>query len=72
MNIVLLDPLAVSYEVLEELSKGLIEMGHSFKSYDTVEKNKEILMERVRDAEVLIIANNPLTGDVIRAAEKLK
>lgn len=72
MKIVLLEPLAVTTEVLNDLAAKLIDLGHEFISYDTVEKNVAILKERVKDADILIIANNPLNGDVIRAAHKLK
>jgi phosphoglycerate dehydrogenase-like enzyme len=72
MKIVLLEPLAISTEVLNKLSAKLIEMGHEFTSYDTVEKDTEVLKKRVEDAELLIIANNPLNGEVIRSAKNLK
>ena len=35
MKISLLEPIGVSKEVLDELSKGLIEKGHEFIAYDT-------------------------------------
>ncbi|WP_040214354.1 2-hydroxyacid dehydrogenase [Clostridium polynesiense] len=72
MNIVLLEPLAVSEEVLKELTADLNKAGHVFTKYDTVEKDESILKERVKDADILIIANNPLSGEVIRAAKNLK
>lgn len=72
MKIVLLEPLAISKEVLNQLSASLVEMGHEFISYDTVEKDTEILKKRVEDAQLLIIANNPLNGEVIRSAKNLK
>jgi len=72
MNIVLLEPLAVSKEVLNKLSCELVEAGHTFTHYDSVEKDINVLKERVKDADILIIANNPLKGDVIRAAKNLK
>lgn len=72
MNVVLLEPLAVSKEVLNKLSCELVEAGHTFKHYDSVEKDINVLKERVKDADILIIANNPLKGEVIRAAKNLK
>ncbi len=72
MNIVLLEPLAVKGEVIEKLSKKAVNMGHTFKAYDSVAKDVEELKRRSREADILIIANNPLPGDVIREAEKLK
>ncbi len=72
MNIVLLEPLAISEHQLSKLAAGLVKDGHSFKSYDRVEKDVEVLKDRVKDAEILIIANSPLKGEVIRAAKNLK
>lgn len=72
MNIVLLEPLAVKSGVIEELSKKAIELGHTFKAYDSITKDVEELKRRSREADILIIANNPLPGEVIRAAERLK
>jgi D-3-phosphoglycerate dehydrogenase len=72
MKIVLLEPLVIGQEVLDELSKNLLDMGHEFIAYNRVEKDVEILKERVKDADILIIANNPLGGEVIRAAHNLK
>jgi phosphoglycerate dehydrogenase-like enzyme len=72
MKIVLLEPLAISNEVLNNLSSKLNQMGHEFVSYDTVEKDTKVLQERVHDADILIIANNPLSREVIRSAKNLK
>lgn len=72
MNIVLLEPLAIDQNTLSKLSAKLTRMGHEFKAYDRVEKDSEVLKERVKHAEVLIIANSPLRGEVIRAAKNLK
>ena len=72
MNIVLLEPLAVKDEIIEELAKRAVEMGHNFKAYSSVTKDVEELKNRSREADILIIANNPLPGEVIREAENLK
>ncbi|MEW8957371.1 2-hydroxyacid dehydrogenase [Clostridium sp.] len=72
MKIVLLEPLAISKDTLEDLSYKLKDMGHEFISYDTVEKDTEILKKRAESADILIIANNTLNGEVIRSVENLK
>lgn len=72
MRVVLLEPLAIDNETLNELSARLTDIGHEFKAYDTVEKDSQVLKERIKDADILIIANNPLNGEVIRAAKNLK
>ena len=72
MKIILMEPLGISEDTLKRLSDTLIEQGHTFKSYDTVTTDTDELIERAEDAEVLIIANHPLSGEVIRADKNLK
>lgn len=72
MKIVLLEPLGISKDTLSQLSSKLSEMGHQFLAFDTVEKDIEILKERAQGADILMIANNPLSGEVIRSVDNLK
>ncbi len=72
MKIVMLEPLGVSTEVLDRLSQRLRSEKHEFIAYDTVTKDPEELKKRASGADVLIIANNPLPGEVIRSVESLK
>lgn len=72
MKIVLLEPLAVNKEILKGLSSKLTQMGHEFISYDTVEKDINALKNRAKGADILMIANSPLCGEVIRSVDNLK
>ncbi|WP_160680036.1 2-hydroxyacid dehydrogenase [Clostridium sp. C8-1-8] len=72
MKIVLLEPLGISKDTLANLASDLIAKGHEFVAYDTVEKDTEILKKRASGADILMIANNPLCGEVIRSVENLK
>jgi len=72
MKIVLSEPIAIEKTVLNKLAYELTTAGHEFIAYDTVETDPALLAERVRDADILIIANNPLKGEVIRSALNLK
>lgn len=72
MKIVLLEPLAVNDEELERLAQSLRDMGHEFTAFDTVEKDAQGLIQRAKDADAVIIANNPLNKEVIESLEKLK
>ena len=72
MKIVLMEPLGISEETLSELSSELTAKGHTFTAYDSVTTDTQELIQRAGDAEVLIIANHPLPGEVIRADENLK
>lgn len=71
MNIVLLESLGIPKDLLEECAKPLKLAGHSFTAYER-DTNPEVQKERARDADVIMIANMPLSGQVISACEKLK
>lgn len=72
MIIKLLEPLRVPKEMIDELAQPLIEMGHEFYYYDTKTTSTEELIARSKDADIVIIANNPYPGEVIDSAEGLK
>ena len=72
MNIVLMEPLGISAELLASLSAGLTAQGHSFTAYDSYTPDVDEMIGRARDADVLMIANHPLPGQVINTAENLK
>lgn len=71
MNIVLLESLGISKSKLDSLAEPLINMGHQFHAY---EKNPdpEIQIEQAKDADIIVLANMPLSGQVIRSCPKLK
>ena len=71
MKIVLLEELGVANHVLEKYSQKLEEMGHTFVAY-TKDTNIHTQIERVKDADILIIANMPLDEKVLENANKLK
>ncbi|MHB8130829.1 MAG: 2-hydroxyacid dehydrogenase [Mobilitalea sp.] len=72
MKIAMLEPLGVSKEIIDQLSKRLKDENHELVTYDNVTKDVEELKRRALGADVLIIANNPLPGEVIKSSEKLK
>ena len=71
MNIVLLESLSISDNVLQKYIKNLEKNGHNFTYY---ERNDDVDLqkERVKNADVLMLANMPLKGEVIRACKNLK
>lgn len=71
MKIVLLESLGISSEVLDGFAKRLEEKGHTFCAYEK-STDDAVLIEHARDAEVIMIANMPLSGNVIRSCPKLK
>lgn len=72
MKITMLEPLGVSRDIIEELTKGLKEAGHEFAAYDNVTKDTKELIRRAEGADAIIIANNPLSKEVIEASTELK
>lgn len=72
MKIAMLEPLGVSKEIIDQLSKRLKDENHELVTFDNVTKDVDELKRRALGADVLIIANNPLPGEVIKSSEKLK
>ncbi len=71
MKIVLLESLAVSQEVLDKFAARLREKGHEFCTYER-DEDEDVLIGRAKDADVIMIANMPLSGRVIHSCPKLK
>lgn len=71
MKIVMLQSLGISDAKLESLTQSFVDRGHEFVAHQGG-TDDESLKASVKDAEVLILANMPLSGAVIAAAEKLK
>ena len=71
MKIVLLESLGIPAELLKSYADKLEAKGHTFAAY---EKNTDaqVQIERAHDADVIMIANMPLKGEVIRACKNLK
>lgn len=72
MKIVILESLGISDEEFNLIAKPLIDNGHELVSYSDGKLDDETIKKRIKDAEVLVIANTQLSGEVIDTAEKLK
>ncbi len=72
MKIVILESLGISDEEFNRISKPLKDSGHEIILYDDGKTDDETLKKRVKDAEILVLANMPLSGEVIEAADKLR
>jgi len=71
MKIVLLEGLGVPEQVIAKHREKLEAMGHTFLAY---EKNADpaVQLERSRDADVVMLANMPLSPAVVEEAQNLK
>lgn len=72
MKITVLEPLGVSKEKIENIANSLINKGHELEIFQKKSDKAEELIERVKETEILVIANSPLNGEVIRSAKNLK
>lgn len=72
MKIVLMEPLGVPAEKIAEMAKSLQSQGHEFVAYDKIASDEMEMIERAKEADVLMIANHPLSAAVIDAADRLK
>lgn len=70
MKIVIMEPLGISRVALDHLLEDFSE--HEVVVYDTKSTDAEVLIERGQHADVMVIANNPLSGHVIEACPQLK
>lgn len=71
MKIVLLESLAVSDEVLQKYTRELEQKGHTFCAYSRCD-DEAALCERAKDADILMLANMPLKGSIIRQCTHLQ
>ncbi|MBM7622646.1 2-hydroxyacid dehydrogenase [Sporohalobacter salinus] len=72
MKIVMLEPLAVEKEIINDLKANLEEQDHEFVAYDNRVENEDVIIERASYADILIITNLPLSERIIRACSNLK
>lgn len=72
MKIVVMEPLGVAIEKIENLSASLKQAGHEFIYYTTKETQQDKLLARVQDADIIMLANQPLNADIINACPNLK
>lgn len=72
MKISLVNPLEVDEKIIENHKAKLESMGHEFISYDDNAKDDDELIERLKDTDIAIVTNKPLSAEVIDAAENLK
>lgn len=72
MKVTLIEPLRVPKETIDNLAQPILDKGHEFVSYDEKTTDPAELYERSKDADVLMIANNPLPNEVIEKLDQTK
>lgn len=71
MKITVLEPLGLSTADIEATFAPLRSAGHNIIVYTDRPASPAETIDRIGDAEVVVIANMPVSGEVIRAAEHL-
>lgn len=71
MKIVLLESLGVPETLLNECARPFVEAGHTFEAYPK-DTDPKVQLRRAADADVVMLANMPLTGEVISGCKNLK
>ena len=72
MKIICMEPLGVSQAKIASLAAPLEAAGHEFVYYTTKETDQAKLLERIKDAEILMLANQPLSAELIEQCPKLQ
>lgn len=72
MKIVFLEPLGLKLDAIESACRDLRQAGHDVVIYPNRDEHFEVLVERAKDAEVLIESNIPLRKDFLDACPRLK
>lgn len=72
MKLVIIEPLGVDQEKLLAMAKDALQERVEIVYYDTKITDTEGLIERGRDADMIVVSNLPMNRQVIEGCEKLK
>lgn len=72
MKIVIMEPLGITQEQLQLLTGKLEELGHTCTAYAERATDDVELLARVQDADIIVLANQPLSATVINGCRQLK
>lgn len=72
MKIVAVEPIGISAERAQEIRQNLADKGHEFVWYADRKEDVATLVERMKDAEVVMISNIPLREEVLSQCPKLQ
>jgi len=72
MKIHLIEPLNVEQTIIDKYIPELRKYGYEFKQWKDRKEDAESIIERCKDAEVVIVSNIPFTTEIIDACPNLK
>lgn len=72
MKIVAVEPIGISKEKAEELAKTYAEKGYEFVVFPDRNEQEAVLVERMKDADIVIVSNIRLSRQMLEQCPKLK
>ncbi len=72
MKIVIIEPLGITKEKVNQAIEPLKVAGHDVVYYETRTEVEAELIDRSKDAEIIVVANQPLRENVMKHCTKLK
>ena len=72
MKIVAVEPIGISAERAQEIKQDLANKGHEFVWYADRKEDAATMVERMKDAEVVIVSNIPVPAEVLSQCPKLR
>lgn len=72
MNIIFAEPIGLTESSKENFDKEMMELGHSVKFYSNVPSDQDELLNRTKDADILVVSNYAVTKQVVERMAKLK
>mgnify|MGYP006282524045 CR=1 FL=1 len=72
MKIVHLEPIGIEKEIQKQLEKEFNQKGHHIIFHDQRPRDDQEKIERIRDAEIIVVSNLPLNKEVLSSAPGLK
>lgn len=72
MHIVLAEPLGIPEKLLREFAAPLLQSGHQFTFYPDKASDDSLLLERLTNADIAMIANRPLPQHVLEKCPQLQ
>ncbi|MDR0971190.1 MAG: hydroxyacid dehydrogenase [Bacteroidales bacterium] len=72
MNIICLEPIGISIKKAESIKEDFLKMGHNFIFFNDRKEDSLSLKQRIKNADIAIISNIPLSEDILKEAKNLK
>lgn len=72
MNIVLIEPLGINNDLLIDFKNKLKKLGHNFTNYDNKPQTEQELINRIKDQDIIMLANTPISKEVLITNKNIK